>query len=75
MPFAIVYSRAKVRVDAPLVMVEEHLSNGLPGFAIVGLPEASVREARDRVRSAIINSNFEFPAKKIIVNLAPAELL
>ena len=75
MLLAIVYSRAKVGVDAPLVTVEVHLSNGLPGFAIVGLPEASVREARDRVRSAIINSNFEFPSKKIIVNLAPAELL
>ncbi|NRA72229.1 MAG: YifB family Mg chelatase-like AAA ATPase [Gammaproteobacteria bacterium] len=74
MSLAIVYSRAKVGVDAPLVTVEVHLSNGLPGFAIVGLPEASVREARDRVRSAIINSNFEFPAKKIIVNLAPADL-
>jgi len=74
MSLAIVYSRAKVGVSAPLVTVEVHLSNGLPCFSIVGLPEASVREARDRVRSAIINSNFEFPAKKITVNLAPADL-
>ena len=74
MSLAIVYSRAKIGVSAPLVTVEVHLSNGLPCFSIVGLPEASVREARDRVRSAIINSNFEFPSKKIIVNLAPADL-
>jgi len=74
MSLAIVYSRAKVGVSAPLVTVEVHLSNGLPGFAIVGLPEASVKESRDRVRSAIINSGFEFPSKKIIVNLAPADL-
>ena len=70
---AIVYSRAKVGVSAPLVTVEVHLSNGLPCFSIVGLPETSVREARDRVRSAIINSGFEFPARRITVNLAPAE--
>ena len=74
MSLAIVYSRAKVGVDAPLVTVEAHLSNGLPGFSIVGLPEASVREARERVRSAIINSGFEFPSRKIIINLAPADL-
>jgi len=74
MSLAIVYSRAKVGVSAPLVTVEVHLSRGLPGFAIVGLPEASVKESRDRVRSAIINCGFEFPAKKIIVNLAPADL-
>src|SRR5690606_6487674 len=49
-------------------------ANGLPAFNIVGLPEASVREARDRVRSALINSQFEFPAKRITVNLAPADL-
>lgn len=74
MSLAIVYSRAKVGVSAPLVTVEVHLSNGLPAFAIVGLPEASVKEARDRVRSAIINSGFEFPARRITVNLAPADL-
>jgi len=74
MSLAIVYSRACVGINAPLITVEVHLSNGLPAFHIVGLPEASVREARDRVRSALINANFEFPAKKIIVNLAPADL-
>lgn len=74
MSLAIVYSRAKVGVCAPLVTVEVHLSNGLPSFSIVGLPEASVKEARDRVRSALINSGFEFPSKKITVNLAPADL-
>lgn len=74
MSLAIVYSRAKVGVSAPLVTVEVHLSNGLPSFSIVGLPEASVKEARDRVRSALINSGFEFPSKKITVNLAPADL-
>lgn len=74
MSLAVVYSRAKVGVEAPLVTVEVHLSNGLPTFSIVGLPEASVRESRDRVRSALINAEFEFPAKRIIVNLAPADL-
>ena len=74
MSLAVIHTRAVVGVDAPPVTVEVHLSNGLPGFNIVGLPEASVREARDRVRSALLNSHFEFPAKKIIVNLAPADL-
>ena len=75
MSLATVYSRAKIGVAAPLVTVEVHLSNGLPAFSIVGLPEASVKEARDRVRSAIINSGFEFPARRITVNLAPTDLL
>ena len=74
MSLAVVYSRASLGVDAPLVSVEVHLSNGLPAFNIVGLPEASVKESRDRVRSALINGNFEFPAKRITVNLAPADL-
>ncbi len=67
-------TRAQQGIDAPTVQVEVHISNGLPAFNIVGLPEAAVRESRDRVRSAIINSGFEFPARKIIVNLAPADL-
>ncbi|MGZ7393668.1 magnesium chelatase domain-containing protein, partial [Streptococcus pyogenes] len=54
--------------------VEVHISNGLPGFALVGLPETTVKEARDRVRSAIVTSNFEFPSRRITVNLAPADL-
>jgi len=74
MSLAIVYSRAKVGIDAPLVTVEAHLSNGLPSLSIVGLPEAAVKESRDRVRSAIINSQFEFPSRRITINLAPADL-
>lgn len=67
-------TRAEEGIHAPEVTVEVHISNGLPAFSIVGLPEAAVRESRDRVRSAIINSGFEFPVRKIIVNLAPADL-
>ncbi|TDF35502.1 ATP-dependent protease [Alteromonadaceae bacterium M269] len=74
MSLAIVHARASVGIDAPLISVEVHLANGLPAFNIVGLPEASVREAKERVRSALINSHFEFPAKRITVNLAPADL-
>ncbi|MFT7314857.1 MAG: magnesium chelatase family protein, partial [Paraglaciecola sp.] len=74
MSLAVVYSRASVGIDAPLITVEVHLANGLPSFNLVGLPEASVREAKDRVRSALINSGFEFPARRITVNLAPADL-
>lgn len=74
MSLAILYTRASLGIDAPLITVEVHLANGLPAFNIVGLPEASVREARDRVRSALINSSFEFPPKRITVNLAPADL-
>lgn len=74
MSLAIVYSRAEAGMDAPTVAVEAHLSAGLPRFSIVGLPEAAVKESRDRVRGAILNSQFEFPRKRIIVNLAPADL-
>lgn len=74
MALAIVHSRACVGVQAPNVTVEVHISNGLPGFALVGLPETTVKEARDRVRSAIVTSNFEFPSRRITVNLAPADL-
>ncbi len=69
-----IFSRAQAGVDAPPVTVEAHLSNGLPAFAIVGLPEAAVRESRDRVRSALLNSRFDFPSRRITVNLAPADL-
>ncbi len=61
-------------MDAPLVTVEAHLANGLPSFTIVGLPEAEVKEAKDRVRAALQNAQFEFPARRITVNLAPADL-
>ena len=74
MQLATLYTRALNGIDAAPVTVEVHLSNGLPAFSIVGLPEAAVRESKDRVRAAIINSNFEFPARKITVNLAPADL-
>lgn len=74
MQLATLYTRALTGIDANLVTVEVHISNGLPAFSIVGLPEAAVRESKDRVRAAIINSNFEFPARKITVNLAPADL-
>lgn len=74
MTIAIIYSRSTLGIKAPQVTVETHISKGIPGFSIVGLPETAVKESRDRVRSAIINSYFEFPAKKITVNLAPADL-
>ena len=74
MSLACVYSRARVGLESPLVTVETHLANGLPAFHIVGLPEASVKESKDRVRSAIINCGYEFPAKRITINLAPADL-
>lgn len=74
MNLAVVYSRTNDGIDAPQVIVEVHLGNGLPGFSIVGLPELAVKESKDRVRAAIINSNFEFPAKRITVNLAPADI-
>ncbi len=74
MPIATVYSRAQTGIHSPLVTIEVHLSNGLPGLAIVGLPETAVKESKERVRSAILNSRFEFPLRRIIVNLAPADL-
>ena len=74
MSLSCVFSRARVGLDSPLVSVEVHLANGLPAFNIVGLPEASVKESKDRVRSAIINCGYEFPAKRITINLAPADL-
>ena len=74
MSLAIVYSRAQCGMEAPLVMVEVHLSNGLPSLSIVGLPETAVKESKDRVRSALINSHFDFPDRRITVNLAPADV-
>ena len=71
---AIIQTRASIGIDAPAVTVEVHLSNGLPGLAMVGLPEATVRESRERVRSAILNSGFKFPSKRTTINLAPADL-
>ena len=74
MPLAIVHSRAQQGINAPKVTVEVHISNGLPGLSIVGLPEAAVKESKDRVRSAILQSEFEFPPRRITINLAPADL-
>ena len=74
MGLALVHSRARVGVHAPAVRVEVHLAGGLPAMNIVGLPEAAVREAKDRVRAAIQCAQFEFPARRITVNLAPADL-
>ena len=74
MSLAVLYSRALAGMDAPLVTVEAHLANGLPSFTIVGLPEAEVKEAKDRVRAALQNARFEFPTRRITVNLAPADL-
>jgi len=74
MALAIIYSRASSGITAPLVTVEAHLSFGMAGFFIVGLPEAAVKESRDRVRSALLNTHFEFPSKRITINLAPADL-
>ncbi len=74
MSLAIVQTRASAGIKAPRVTVETHISNGLPGLSIVGLPETSVKESRDRVRSALLNTQFEFPARRITINLAPADL-
>jgi len=74
MSVATVASRALAGIEAPEVSVEVHLGPGLPAFHIVGLPDAEVREARDRVRAALNHARFEFPARRITVNLAPAEL-
>jgi magnesium chelatase family protein len=71
---AVVKSRALAGMNAPEVVVEAHLANGLPAFTLVGLPETEVKEARDRVRAAIQNARYEFPARRITVNLAPADL-
>ncbi len=74
MGLAVLYSRSLAGMDAALVTVEVHLANGLPNFTIVGLPEAEVKESKDRVRAALQNCQFEFPSRRITVNLAPADL-
>lgn len=74
MSLALVHSRAQVGVLAPAVSVETHLANGLPHLTLVGLPETTVKESKDRVRSAIINSGLNYPARRITQNLAPADL-
>lgn len=74
MTLAIVYSRASIGVEAPLVTIEVHISNGQPKLTIVGLPETTVKEAGDGVRSALLNANFIYPPQRITINLAPADL-
>ncbi len=74
MSLAVVHSRAQVGIEALPVTVEVHLANGLPSVSIVGLPEAAVKESKDRVRSALLTARFEFPARRITINLAPADL-
>jgi magnesium chelatase family protein len=69
-----VFSRAPAGLDAPLVRVEVHLGNGLPAFALVGLPEAVVRESKERVRAALVTAGYDFPQRRITVNLSPADL-
>lgn len=74
MSLAKIYTCTLTGIATHTVTVEVHLANGLPSLSIVGLPEAAVRESKDRVRAAIINSNFEFPQRRITINLAPADL-
>src|SRR5437763_5291648 len=74
MSLAVVHSRALAGLEAPPVTVEVHLAGGLPAFNLVGLPDTEVKESRERVRAALQNAQFEFPARKITVNLAPADL-
>lgn len=74
MSLAVINSRAQLGLQAPLVRVEAHLSNGLPSLSLVGLPETAVRESKERVRSAILNSDLQFPQKRITLSLAPADL-
>jgi magnesium chelatase family protein len=74
MALAIIYSRASSGMESPLVTVEAHLSYGMPAFNIVGLPAKAVSESKDRIRSAFMNSNLEFPDRRLTVNLAPADL-
>jgi magnesium chelatase family protein len=74
MSLARILSRTQLGLEAPLVQVELHVGPGLPGFTIVGLPAPVVRESRERVRAALLNSGYQFPAARITVNLAPVEL-
>ena len=75
MSLATIHSRACLGIDAPAVQVEVHLANGMPSLTLVGLPETAVRESKDRVRSALLNAQLEFPgSKRITISLAPADL-
>lgn len=74
MSLATVLSRAQIGLESPLVSVEVHVAGGLPSLTVVGLAEAAVKESKDRVRAALLNAGFEFPPRRITVNLAPADL-
>lgn len=74
MSLAVVYARSALGIEAPLITIEVHISVGIPSFNLVGLPHRSISEARERVRSAIINAGFVFPAQRITINLSPADL-
>ncbi len=74
MTLAVVHSRALAGIEAPAVDVEVHLAGGLPSLSVVGLPEAAVKESKERVRAALVNAGFDFPQRRITVNLAPADL-
>lgn len=74
MALAVVHSRAVSGMSAPEIVIEVHLANGLPAFTLVGLPDTEVREARERVRAALQNGKFDFPSRRITVNMAPADL-
>jgi magnesium chelatase family protein len=74
MSLAIVHTRAQEGIHSPAVRVEVHLAGGLPGLSIVGLPEAAVKESKDRVRAALLNAGFDFPTRRITISLAPADL-
>jgi magnesium chelatase family protein len=74
MSLCVLHSRAREGIDAPAVTVEVHLASGLPALSIVGLPEMAVKESKDRVRGALLNGRFQFPAGRVTINLAPADL-
>lgn len=74
MSLSVVFTRARLGMLAPSVVAEVHISNGLPAFTLVGLPDTSVKESKERVRSAILTAGLEFPQRRITVNLAPADL-
>ena len=74
MKLARIWTRAQQGIESPQVRVEVHLSGGLPKLSIVGLPEAAVKESKDRVRAAVLTSNFKFPSSRITISLAPADL-
>lgn len=74
MSLCVLNSRGREGIEAPAVTVEVHLAGGLPALSIVGLPEPAVRESKDRVRGALLNSHFRFPAGRVTINLAPADL-